>query len=182
MATLDLRSIRLRSGEQLDKVVELELEPVELGGQRYVPDPVRPQAPLTITCATSGTVFRLRFGVALRGPCFRCLTDSAAQLTVDGTEYEAAGSDTAEELHTEYLADDILDLGAWARDAIVLSLPEQILCREECSGLCGRCGADLNASACTCGPPDPDPRWQQLEALKEQLDAPGASREPDPSR
>ncbi len=177
MITLDLRSIRLRAGEQLDEVLELELEPVELGGQRYAPDPERPQASLAITRAASGTVFRLRFSVALRGPCFRCLTESAVHLTCDGTEYEAIGSDPAEELHTEYLADNILDLGAWARDAIVLSLPEKILCRAECSGLCSRCGVDLNVAACTCGPPDPDPRWDKLAELKEQLETSRADRQ-----
>ena len=176
MTTLDLRSIHLRVGEQLDHEFELELEPVELAGQRYTPDPQRPGATVAITRAASGMVFRLRFSVGLRGPCVRCLTDSVARLTIDGTEYEAAGADPAEELHTEYLSDNILDLGSWARDAIVLSLPEKILCREECAGLCGRCGVDLNASACTCGPPDPDPRWQKLAELKDQLEVPRADR------
>ena len=37
-----------------------------------------------------------------------------------------------------------LDLESWARDAIAESLPAQILCRDDCRGLCAVCGADLN--------------------------------------
>ena len=43
---------------------------------------------------------------------------------------------SSDELHSEYVADDHLQLSAWARDAFALELPEQILCREDCAGLC----------------------------------------------
>ena len=62
---------------------------------------------------------------------------------------------------------EVLDLHAWARDALVLALPAQLLCEEDCLGLCPVCGADLNAA----GPEhaherEPDPRWAKLSELK----------------
>ena len=76
-------------------------------------------------------------------------------------EYHEQGADS-EELTTPYLEEGRLDLSAWARDTLSLSLPEQVLCREDCAGLCAGCGANLNDGACTCGSPVPDTRWSKL--------------------
>ena len=38
------------------------------------------------------------------------------------------------------MAGEVLDLGAWARDALALALPDQVLCRPDCAGLCAVCG------------------------------------------
>jgi uncharacterized protein len=55
------------------------------------------------------------------------------------------------------------------RDAVTLALPLRPLCREDCKGLCARCGNDLNAGPCDCGGDDIDPRWEALAALRERL-------------
>ena len=68
---------------------------------------------------------------------------------------------------TEYLTDDRLDLSAWARDAIALALPDQILCRDDCAGLCPECGKDLNAEPHEHVEERTDPRWAALESLRE---------------
>ena len=49
-----------------------------------------------------------------------------------------------EELDSPYVEDELLDLGAWAQDALALAMPVQVLCREDCAGLCPVCAADLN--------------------------------------
>ena len=69
MTTLNLRTIKLRSGEQFRDERLIQLEPLELGGQRYLPVPQEVPAELTITRASTGTVFELRFRVRLHGPC-----------------------------------------------------------------------------------------------------------------
>ncbi len=48
-------------------------------------------------------------------------------------------------------------------------VPEQILCRADCAGLCAGCGANLNDEECRCAPPEPDTRWSKLSELKERL-------------
>ena len=58
-----------------------------------------------------------------------------------------------------------LELGDAIRGELILAAPEFVLCREDCRGICPRCGTDLNEGPCRC-PPDRDPRWAALEALK----------------
>jgi DUF177 domain-containing protein len=43
-----------------------------------------------------------------------------------------------------------IDLGAFLLELVALAVPVQPLCREDCRGLCPRCGADLNSERCTC--------------------------------
>ena len=166
MTVFDLRSILVRSGDQHRAGVEVDLEPLVLGGQAYVPEPVPTPAQLTITRTASGTLFELALRVSLRGPCFRCLTDAELQLSIHSREYQATKPGDDDELRTEYLADDRLDLSAWARDAVVLSLPDKILCRPDCACLCPVCGKDLNTEPHEHAEEESDPRWEQLEKLR----------------
>ena len=80
MTTFNLRQPRLRSGEQFRELVEVEIEPLVLGGQEYRPEPALVPADLTVTKASSGTVFELSFRARLEGPCFRCLADASLEL------------------------------------------------------------------------------------------------------
>jgi uncharacterized protein len=70
---------------------------------------------------------------------------------------------------TPYVADNQLKLSEWARDAIAVELPQQILCRPDCAGLCPVCGEDLNENPHEHEDERPDPRWAALEGLKEKL-------------
>ena len=169
MTTLDLRRLKLRSGDQYRDEQEIELEPFELGGQRYLPVPGTVPAELTITRAATGTVFELRFDARLHGPCFRCLEDAVLDVPVSAREYQAVSPGDDEELRTIYLENDHLDLSAWARDAIALELPDKILCKPECAGLCPVCGKNLNDEPHDHGEPEPDSRWGALAELREKL-------------
>jgi uncharacterized protein len=168
MTSLDLRRVRLRSGEQHRESYAIELEPLTFGGQRYLPVPEKPDGDLTITRAATGTVFDLRFTGRLHGPCHRCLGDAVIDRRIVTQEYQATNPD-ADELRSPYIAGDLLDLSAWARDALVLSLPEQILCRDDCAGLCPVCGADLNVEPHEHEEESSDPRWAVLAELKDRL-------------
>jgi len=167
MTTFDLRKLRLRSGDQARERVEIELEPLVLGGQAYEPAPNPVTADLAVTRASSGTVLELAFDVTLEGPCFRCLQDAELPLSLDLREYQATKPEGDEE-ETEYLDDDRLDLSAWAHDAIALALPDKILCRPDCAGLCPVCGKDLNTEPHEHAEESADPRWAALEALRER--------------
>ena len=169
MTTFDLRSLRIRSGEEHREAKEVSLPTLELGGQRYVPVPEAVEAELVVGRATTGTLLRLRFDLRLHGPCVRCLADAVLDVRIDASEYHATNPGDAEELRSPYLRDDVVDLTAWARDALVLALPDQILCRPECAGLCPVCGRDLNREPHTHEQAEPDPRWAALERLRGQL-------------
>ncbi len=169
VSTLSLRQIRLRSGEQYRDEHEIALEPLEFGGERYVPLPERVPGEVAITKASTGTVFELRFRARLHGPCQRCLGDAVVDRDIAVREYQATNPEASEDLRSPYVDGDRLDLSAWARDALVLSLPEQILCRPDCAGLCPVCGKDLNVEPHEHADESTDPRWGALADLRERL-------------
>ena len=169
MKSFSLRTVRLRPGEEYRDEIEVELEPFELGGQRYLPVPEKVPAEFVITKASTGSVFDLRFAARLHGPCFRCLDDAALDLPIDAREYQATSPGEAEELRTPYVVENNLDLGAWSRDAVALALPDKILCRADCAGLCPVCGKNLNDEPHVHEEEPTDSRWSALEQLRDRL-------------
>jgi uncharacterized protein len=97
------------------------------------------------------------------GECRRCLQPVSGEVA-------AAFRELFEENPTEGdsypLRDDQVDLEPLAREVILLELPQAPLCREDCRGLCARCGADLNEGPCSCDPTERDPRWAALDVLR----------------
>lgn len=168
MTTFPLRRLRLRPGEEHRDAIAVQLEPFVLGGERYLPVPDLPEAEVSIARATSGDVFQLRFETRVHGPCMRCLEDAVLDVVIDAQEYNATDG-VGTELRSDYVVDDQLLLSTWARDAIALRIPEQIVCRAGCAGLCHVCGKDLNREPHAHEDEVVDTRWAALEALKEQL-------------
>ncbi len=166
---LNLRTLRLRAGDEYRDRHEIPLEPFELAGQRYLPVPERAAADVMVTQASSGTVFRLALAARMHGPCFRCLEDAVLDVPVDVREYQATDPEGDDELSTPYLKEDRLDLASWARDAVALQLPEQILCRADCAGLCPVCGRNLNDDPHEHEADSADPRWEALAELRDRL-------------
>jgi len=161
----DLGRLRLSSGEGRRLELDVSVEAFDFGGQRYAVPGDEVHAVLDLSHTTSGYSLRLRFQAALEGPCMRCLEDAGHELSVDAREVDQPGG--GEELSSPYLDEDELDVKAWARDALALALPTQIVCREECLGLCAICGENLNQA----GPDhaherEPDPRWAALRELE----------------
>ncbi len=162
MTTFNLRRLRLRSGEQHRERVEVELEPLVIGGQEYTPTPARVPADFAVTKASSGLVLELAFGVRLEGPCFRCLADTALELPIRAREYQAERPGDDEDLRSPYVHDDVVELSAWAHDALALELPDKILHDPDCAGLCPECGKDLNVEPHAHEETRGDPRWAAL--------------------
>ncbi len=163
--TFDLSTLRLASGEAASADLTVAVDPLEFGGQAYrVPDgavPVRLDASRT---TGSGYALRLRSHVRLDGPCMRCLDDAEATIDVDAREVDQPGG--GDELASPYLEEQELDMRGWARDALALALPTQIVCGEDCAGLCAVCGENLNRDPGHAHEPEPDPRWAKLSELK----------------
>jgi uncharacterized protein len=161
----DIGRLGLSSGEGRRLDLEVPVDDFEFGGQRYSVPGHAVDAALDLSHTTTGYSLRLRFDTQLEGPCTRCLEDAGRELTVDAREIDQPGG--GEELNSPYLEEDQLDLRSWARDALALALPTQIVCSEDCLGLCSVCGENLN----TAGPEhahehEPDPRWAALRELK----------------
>jgi uncharacterized protein len=163
---MDLGALHLRPGEGRRIELAVDVDDVSFGGQRYALDPRTVDVVLDISrMSGEGYALRLRTSSVLRGPCMRCLDDASLPVEVDAREVDQPGG--GDELSSPYVTDEVLDVAAWTRDAIVLALPQQVLCREDCAGLCPVCGENLN----TAGPDHAheaarDPRWDKLSELK----------------
>jgi uncharacterized protein len=169
VTTVDLRTLRLRPGEVRRETLDVDLEPFLLGGQRYEGSPSTVPVQLELSQASGATVFELRLDARLSGVCMRCLGHAEATRSVRAREFHDFDAPPGDELRSDYVVEDRLQLSAWARDAIALELPEQILCREDCAGLCPVCGKDLNVEPHEHLERDPDPRWAALEGLRDTL-------------
>lgn len=164
--SFDLGTLRLLSGEAAVVEVDVPSDPLEFGAQAYAVPGGRVPVRLDVSRTTgAGFALRLRFHVALDGPCMRCLGSAGeTPLEVDAREVDQPGG--GDELSSPYLHEQELDVRSWARDALALALPTQILCRPECAGLCPRCGENLNEHPDHAHEPEPDPRWAKLAELK----------------
>ena len=165
--TFDLTPLGLRSGDGRRFDLHVALADFHYGGVPYAVGPALLPVRLDVSRTTGmGWALRLRFKATLSGPCMRCLEPAEPEFEVEAREVSQPGG--GEELSSPYLdAEHELDLARWARDALALALPSQLTCREDCAGLCGQCGANLNED------PDhghevatPDPRWAKLGELK----------------
>jgi uncharacterized protein len=169
VTTLDLRTLRLRPGEVRREALDVELEPFVLGGQRYEAAPSTIPVDLELSQASGATVIDMRLSVRLSGACMRCLDHAEVSREVSAREFHDFDAPPGDELRSDYVVDDQVQVSTWARDAVALELPDQILCREECAGLCPVCGKDLNVEPHEHLERDPDPRWAALEELRERL-------------
>lgn len=112
--------------------------------------------------------------------CSRCLKNFTTPLTIElhltlapmfdresvtlrpGEEIELS----AQDLEFAFYEGDCFDLGSLVREHLILGLPMQSLCREDCKGLCAECGKDLNRTGCSCEIQKTSPQWEILKGLK----------------
>jgi uncharacterized protein len=164
--TFDLAALRMTAGEGRSIELAQPIQPFDLAGQHYEVTPSPVPLRLDVSRTThSGWALRLRFEAALEGPCMRCLEPAAARFAIDAREFDQP--DSGEELDSPYVVEQEIDVAAWARDALALAFPAQLLCRRDCAGLCPVCGENLNEA----GPDhahesEPDPRWAKLRELE----------------
>jgi uncharacterized protein len=167
--TIDLRRIYLRPGEVRDARVDLDLEPFLLGGQRYGVSPPTVPAEVRISQVAGARMFDLALRAHVVGPCMRCLSFAEVDVDVTAREFHDPDAAPGDELGSEYVVEELLRVGTWARDAIALEIPDKILCRPECAGLCPVCGKDLNVEPHEHADLETDPRWAALEQLRDEL-------------
>jgi len=120
---------------------------------------------------------RGRAGVDLTAACARCAGPVSGRIETDllvvadrrgsdAPEDEAALEGEGAILYHDGLE---LELRDSVREALILAVPAVFLCREDCRGLCPRCGQDLNEADCRCPRTGDDARWQALERLKDSM-------------
>lgn len=113
------------------------------------------------------------------GECVRCLEPIDDEITIDFQElfvYDEPDDRLLEELDVRRLEDDLIDLEPLLRDSVVLALPFQPLCEDDCPGLCPECGARLAEDRDHSHEAPIDPRWTTLVGLQESPDSDSATR------
>lgn len=100
------------------------------------------------------------------GECGRCLVPISLDVEVDLQELFVHGVGSPDDDETSRLDGDLLDLEPVLRDQVVLDLPFQPICREDCLGLCIECGARLNDDPEHSHDDQIDPRWGGLTGLE----------------
>lgn len=177
--TFDLAGLQLSPGAGRRLELLVPIEALELGGERYE---ARPSGGVPVTIDVSrmtggGYALKLTMRAQLVGPCMRCLKDAAPVIEVQAREVDVRGAGGDDdvggeasgegEMSSPYVHEETLDVAAWAHDALALSAPVKVLCREDCAGLCPQCAADLNEV----GPEHRherarDARWAKLSELQ----------------
>ena len=177
---LDTRELGRRPGSQ--RTVTLTAEaPAELGIEILgVAEGSPVEFDLRLEAVMEGVLVTGTASADLEGECARCLEPIEDHITIDIQElflYDAdphggTGDSDDEETDVRRTEGDLIDLEPVLRDAVVLALPFQPLCQDDCPGLCTECGARL-ADDPDHGHEEPvDPRWAALQDL-------GAVAEPD---
>ena len=171
---LDTRELGRRPGSQRE--VELSVPaPEQLGIEVLrVPEGSPVELDLRLEAVMEGVLLTGTATAALEGECVRCLEpiedDILAQLQelyVYPEQHDRAAEHDDRDLddETSRLVDDLIDLEPLLRDAVVLALPFQPLCREDCPGLCTECGARLADDLDHAHEAPIDPRWASLDQL-----------------
>jgi uncharacterized protein len=142
-----------------------------------------PEVRLIGPAEVSGRLQREGNDVALRGRlksklevvCGRCLQPVELQISADFSErFVRAVSWAAEEQH-ELQSEDLnisvfdgegIELDDLVREELLLAVPVNVLCRQDCKGLCPICGTDRNLNPCQCEVDEVDSRWQKLKELQ----------------
>ena len=165
--TIDLARLALSPGQGRRYDVTIAPSEIELGGTDYAAGAPPLDARLDVSRTAAGHALRLRFTAELAGPCNRCLGDATLRVDVDAREVDQPSS-RDEELLSPYVTEEVLALDRWAHDALALAVPTQVLCRDDCAGLCPECGESLNDAPAGAHdhPPEPDPRWAKLRELE----------------
>jgi len=143
MRRFNMRSLSLGERNEVERRLFCDVAPFALSGIDY--EVVGGGVGIDLAVSRVGRRLTLRgTGVAtLTGPCQRCLGAAALEVPIVCVDY-VAGSDSVVDDDEPYVKGFVLDLERWVRDAVAEALPAQILCRDDCRGLCVVCGVDLN--------------------------------------
>ena len=169
---LDTRELGRRPGSE--RRVSLTVPaPADLGIEVLrVPEDSPVELELRLEAVVEGVLVTGTAAAGLVGECVRCLAEVDDTIDSDLTElfvYDDGKDEAAddEDDETSRLQGDLLDLEPALRDAVVLALPFQPLCREDCPGLCAECGARLADDPEHQHDEAVDPRWAALRDLTE---------------
>jgi len=170
---LDTRELGRRPGSQRQVTLTVPA-PADLGIEVLsVPEGSQVELDLRLEAVMEGVLVTGTASAVLEGECARCLEPISDQSEFTFQElYVYSDQDYSDEDDgaVSKLDKDLLDLEPLLRDAVVLALPFQPLCEDDCPGLCVECGARLADDPDHQHEEPIDPRWAGLTALQPEQD------------
>jgi uncharacterized protein len=170
---LDTRELGRRPGSQRQSSFTAPA-PADLGIEVLsVPEGSPIEFEIRLEAVVEGVLVTGSAKAELAGECARCLDDIHDEIVADFQDlfvYDDRETDEDEDHETRRLEGDLVDLEPLLRDSVVLALPFQPLCREDCPGLCVECGARLADDPDHQHDEQIDPRWAALGGLTQNTD------------
>jgi len=170
---LDTRELGRRPGSQRGEKRTVPA-PADLGIEVLrVPEGSPVELDLRLEAVMEGVLVTGSASAELAGECARCLEPIDDEIDVRFQElfvYDDQDYSSEEDDEVSMLEGDLLDLEPLLRDAVVLALPFQPLCEDDCPGLCAECGARLAEDPGHTHEAAIDPRWGKLQQLQQDPD------------
>ncbi|WP_287387047.1 YceD family protein [Lachnospira sp.] len=165
---IDLRELLSGSSQDLTKNVSLEADTFNNGLFDY---PIVKKAPFDVTINKIGTnkiSIKAVTDVTLSIPCDRCLTavDTKVDLVIDEiVDFADDASEEETQIEKDYIDGYNLDADKLLFSELLVSMPGKTLCKEDCKGLCLKCGTNLNIKECGCDRDVLDPRMSVFKDI-----------------
>ena len=161
---LGLSKIIDRPGESIDFSVSVDLSDLQYGTSFPVSEPVLANG--TVRNTAGVLVMTGSIQTCLHGVCDRCATDFLrdVEIPIDVVLVESLSNEENEDEWVFPLEGDSANLEEIVRTVFVLNVDSKMLCKEDCAGICCRCGKNLNDGPCGCQK-ELDPRFAALRQL-----------------
>ena len=161
---LELSSIVDRPGESVTYSVSVDLSDLVYGTSKPVCEPVLASG--TVRNTAGVLVMKGLITTRIHGTCDRCAADFQrdVEIPIDAVLVSELANEENEDEWVFPLEADTADLDDIVRTVFVLNMDSKMLCKEDCAGLCCKCGKNLNEGPCTCQK-ELDPRFAALKQL-----------------
>ena len=164
---LDLSQIIDRPGESVSFSTSVDLSDLRYGNSYPVSEPVKAEGMVRNTAGV--LMMKGEISTCIHGVCDRCAREFDREITfpIDVVLVTELADEENEDEWVFPLEGDSADLDDIVRTVFVLNLDSKLLCKEDCKGLCCRCGKNLNDGPCSCQK-ELDPRFAALQQLLEK--------------
>lgn len=165
---VNLTDVFTSEGKVVEKTVSLEMTEFQSKMGTF---PIASKSPVQITMSNLGVGKALVEGtveVTLEMACDRCLTEVPVKLELKFSRDVASQDSQDSEIDDEnqdILEGSQLDIEALINNEILINLPDKVLCKDECKGICKQCGQNLNEGDCGCDDFVPDPRMAAIKDI-----------------
>ena len=164
---MDLHELLINPGSKVDFRKELDTDRLDLPAVTAYIDP--PVGEGVITNNAGALMLHGTIRARLRCICDRCAAEFEKDVNIPLEIPLASELEDEEDPDYFLLSGDDLDIDDLLETCYILDANMQFICRDDCKGLCSRCGANLNDGPCACKK-ESDPRLAVLEQLLDNKD------------